>query len=134
MVAPNSELTIQNSTFRNVSCSNYGGAVYFQSKPNIQSNYSTDYIQSPNRSKKMLVLLRIINCSFSYTSSRNYGGSLCVFAENLLVIIHDSLFFRCSAAISGGVLLLSTNGNTEVTLRNNHFLENSADDERLYTQ
>ena len=119
IVAKNAKLTIQNSTIHNISCSNSGGAVFIQSNPN-------DYRRSTNRKKHFFVLLRIINSSFSYSSSTKDGGALCVFTQMFAAIIRDSLFLQCKAA-SGGALFFDTNSNTTINLNSSYFLKNSAD-------
>ena len=121
IAAPNSVLTIQNSIIQNVTNSKSGGAVYIQSQLNGRS-------QSPNRSKKLFVRLRIVNSSFSYSASRKDGGVLYVLAENLLATVRDSSFIRNSATHSGGVMFISTNYSAQISLYNDYFLENSADD------
>jgi hypothetical protein len=118
---PNSVLTIQNSTIQNITISYSGGAVYIQSLQNV-------YSQSPNRSKHFFVDLRIINCSFSYSASKADGGAICVLAENLLATVRDSSFLRNSATHSGAALFISTNDTATISLSNDYFLENSADD------
>ena len=66
-------LTIQNSTFHNISSSGSGGAVFAQSYPN-------DFGNSSDFNKGFFILLRIIDSSFSYSSSTIYGGAVCVYA------------------------------------------------------
>ena len=119
IAAKNATLTIQNSTIYNISSSNSGGAVYIRSHPN-------DYPQSTHANIYFFVFLRIINSSFSNSSSGTDGGALCVFAQRLSAIIQDSLFLQCNATLSGGALLLNTNDNTTIRLHNSYFLKNSA--------
>ena len=114
-------LTIQNSTFHNISSSGSGGAVFVQSYPNDIGN-SSDFNEG------FFVLLRIIDSLFSYSSSTFYGGAVCVYAQVLSVIIRDSSFLRCGAAVSGGALYLSTNDTSRISLQNSYLVENSADD------
>ena len=121
IAAPNSVLTIQNSIVQNVTNSESGGAVYIQSQLNGHS-------QSPNRSKKVFVRLRIVNSTFSCSASSKNGGALYVLAENLLATVRDSLFLRNSATHSGGAMFISTNYTAQISLYNDYFLENSADD------
>ena len=122
IAAPNSVLTIQNSIIQNITSSESGGAVYIlQSQLNVRS-------QSPNRSKKLFVRLRIVNSTFSYCASRKNGGVLYVLADNLVAIVRDSLFLRNSATHAGGVLLIATNYFAQISIYNDYFLENSADD------
>ena len=121
IAAPNSVLTIQNSIIQNVTNSESGGAVYIQSQLNGHS-------QSPNRIKKVFVRLRIVNSTFSYSASRKDGGAVYVLAENLVATVRDSLFLRNSATHAGGVLFISTNYFAQISLYNDYFLENSADD------
>ena len=121
IAAPNSVLTIQNSIVQNVTNSESGGAVYIQSQLNEHS-------QSPNRSKKLFVRLRIVNSSFSYSASKKDGGVVYVLTENLLATVRDSLFLRNSATHAGGVLFIATNYFAQISLYNDYFLENSADD------
>ena len=114
-------LTIQNSTFHNISSSGSGGAVFVQSYPN-------DFGNSSDFNKGFFVLLRIIDSSFSYSSSTIYGGAVCVYAQALSAIIRDSSFLRCGAAVSGGALYLSTDDTSRISLQNSYLVENSADD------
>ena len=117
IAAKNTTLTIQNSTIHNISSSDSGGAVFIKSDPK-------DYPQPTN--KNFFVFLRIINSSFSNSSSGRYGGALCVWAQTLSAIIEDSLFLQCNAA-SGGALFFDTNGNASINLNNSYFTRNSAD-------
>ena len=118
IVAKKSVLTIQNSTIHNISSSSSGGAVYIQSDPK-------DYPQSTNRNRIFFVFLRIINSSFSHTSSGKSGGALSVFAQAFSAIIRDSSFLHCNATLWGGVLFSSTTYNTIIRLHNSYFLKNS---------
>ena len=120
IAAKKSVLTIQNSTIHNISSSNSGGAVYIQSDP-------TSYQESTNRNRDFFVILRIINSSFSYSSSGKDGGAVGIFAEKLSAIIRDSLFLRCNASSSGGALSFVSNDVTNISLHNSNFLENGAD-------
>ena len=119
VAAKNATVTIQNSTIHNISSSNSGGAVFIQSDPK-------DYPESKNPNRNFFVFLRIINSSFSYTSSGLDGGALIVVAQTLSAILQGSLFLQCNAA-SGGALSFDTNGNTTINLNNSYFTKNSAD-------
>ena len=121
IAAKNATLTIQNSTIHNISSSNSGGAVYIQSDPK-------DYPEPDNTEKNFFVFLRIINSSFSYTSSGQDGGALMVVAQTLSAIIQGSLFLQCNATASGGALFFHTNDNATIRLHNSYFLKNSAYD------
>ena len=114
LVTRNSTLSIQNTTIYNTSSSSNGGAVY------IKSNMGS-------KTKNTFALLRIINSSFSYSTSELSGGAVCISAQKLSAIIRDSLFLRCNAGSSGGALFFATNDSTTISLRNNNFSENSAD-------
>ena len=121
IVAKNATLTIQNSTIHNIFSSNTGGAVYIQSNPN-------NYLQSTNPNKNFVVFLRIINSSFSNSSSGGLASALYVFAQRLSAIIQGSLFLQCNAAGPGGALLLELKDNGTIGLHNSYFLKNSAYD------
>ena len=115
LVTRNSTLTIQNTTIYNASSFKNGGAVF------IKSNMGS-------KTKNSFALLRIINSSFSYSTSGLFGGAVCISAQKLSVIIRDSLFLRCNARFSGGALYSFTNDSTTIGLRNNNFSENRAGD------
>ena len=117
IAAKNATLTIQNSTIHNISSSDSGGAVFIKSDPK-------NYPQPTN--KNFFVFVRIINSSFSNSSSGRHGGALCVFAQTLSAIIQGSSFLQCNATNTGGALLLFTNDNTVIRLHNSYFLKNSA--------
>ena len=121
IAAKNATLIIQNSTIHSISSSSSGGAVYIQSD-------SKDYPQPTNPNRNFFVFLRIINSSFSNSSSGKHGGALCVFAETLLAIIEGSLFLQCNAINSGGALLFYTNDSATIRLHNSYFRKNSAYD------
>ena len=121
IAAPNSTLTIQNSTIHNISSSHSGGAVY------VRSNRS-DYLLSTKRRKSFFAVVHISNSSFSYSTSGLEGGAVCTHAEKLLVIIVDSSFLRCNASSSGGALYSMTNDSTTISLHDSNFSENSAGD------
>ena len=121
IVAKNATLTIQNSTIHNISSSSSGGAVYIQSDPK-------DYPQPTNPNRNFVVFLRIINSSFSNSSSGKHGGALCVFAQTLSAIIEGSLFLHCNSTNTGGALLFYTNDSATIRLHNSYFLKNSAYD------
>ena len=117
IAAKNATLTIQNSTIHNISSSDSGGAVFIKSDPK-------NYPQPTN--KNFFVFVRIINSSFSNSSSGRHGGALCVFAQTLSAIIQGSSFLQCNATNTGGALLLFTNDNAVIRLHNSYFLKNSA--------
>ena len=121
MAAPNSALIIQNCSIYNITSSDKGGTVYIQS-------VQTDYKQSTKRRKNTFARLHIFSSSFSYSSSGLKGGVVCINAEKLSVVIHDSLFVRCNAGSSGGALFFSSNDSTIISLHNSNFSENSAGD------
>ena len=121
ILAKNSTITIQNSTNQNISSSESGGALYIQSNPE-------NYPQSTNLDRNFIVFLRIINSSFSNSSSGKGGGALCVVAPTLSAIIQDSSFQQCNATASGGALYFSTNDNATIRLHNSYFQKNSVQD------
>ena len=79
----------------------------------------------------MFVRLRIINSSFSNTTSRHIGGALYVITEKLFAIVRDSLFVRCSATSFPGTVYVSTYDDTTIRLHNNYFLENTGCNEGI---
>ena len=117
VAALHSTLTIQNSTFHNISSRHYGGAVYL-----VFDN--SQYLKLLNRSKSFFVV-RIINSSFSNCSSKR-GGAVCVFGEKLLAVMRDNSFLRNSATFDGGALIFLMRDDASVSLHNNYFLKNSA--------
>ena len=119
IVTPNLVLTIQNSTIQNISSSKSGGAVYIRSQRNA-------YSQSLNRSKTFFVDLRVINSSFSYSTSRLSGGAIWLLAENLLTTVRDSSFLRNSATTYGGALFIFTSDAATISFYDDYFQENSA--------
>ena len=119
IVTPNLMLTIQNSTIQNISSSKSGGAVYIRSQRNA-------YSQSLNRSKTFCVDLRVINSSFSYSTSRLSGGAIYLLAENLLTTVRDSSFLRNSATHYGGALFIFTSDAATISFYDDYFQENSA--------
>ena len=124
IAAKNATLTIQNSTIHNIFSSNTGGAVYIQSNPK-------DYRQSTNPNKNFVVFLRIINSSFSNSSSGDLAGALYVFAQRLSAIIQGSLFLQCNARTSGGTLFLNATDSATILLHNSYFLKNSVQDREI---
>ena len=115
MLTPNSTLTIQNSTMYNISSSSIGGAVYILS-------------DEGSKTKHTFALLRIINSSFSYSTSGRYGGAVCISGRKLSAIIRDSSFLRCNARFSGGALYFVSEDIITISLHNSNFTENSAED------
>ena len=115
MLTPNSTLTIQNSTMYNISSSSIGGAVYILS-------------DEGSKTKHTFALLRIINSSFSYSTSGRYGGAVCISGRKLSAIIRDSSFLRCNARFSGGALYFVSEDIITISLHNSNFSENSAED------
>ena len=112
-------VTIQNSTFHNVSSFKSGGAVYILSQ-------SHNHLHVLNRRQKFFVRLRIINSFFYNITSRQNGGALCVIAEKLLAIVRDSLFVGCNATFLSGAVFIITYDDTTLRLHNDYFLENTA--------
>ena len=119
IAAKNTTLTIQNSTIHNISSSESGGAVLIRSDPK-------NYPQPTN--KNFFVFVRIINSSFSNSSSGRHGGALCVFAQTLSAIIQGSSFLQCNATNTGGALAFAASHSATIRLHNSYFLKNSAYD------
>ena len=114
--APKLNLTIQNSTFENISSSVCGGVVSFHS----YDNYKTLH-----RTRVFVTELSIINSSFIDNVSRN-GEVLCGVAENVIAIITDTLFQRNIARELGAALSFDTSDVAEIFLDNIHFIGNRA--------
>ena len=115
MLTPNSTLTIQNCTIYNISSAQDGGAAFIV--PGVES-----------KTKNTSAFLRIINSSFSYSTSGLYGGAVYISARKVSAIIRDSLFLRCNARFSGGALYFLSEDIITISLHNSNFSENSADD------
>ena len=121
IVAKNQTVTIQNSTIHNIYSSIEGGAMYIKSDPE-------DYRHSTSPKTDFFLFLRVINSSFSNSSSGTHGGALYVFGKTLSVIIQGSSFLQCNATFSGAALFLNATYTATVRLHNSHFLKNSAYD------
>ena len=121
IVAKNATVTIQNSNIHNISSSKSCGAVCIQSDPK-------NYPESKNLKRNFFVFLRIINSSFSNSSSGVEGGALCVVAQTLSAIIQGSVFLQCNAASTGGALVFKVNDSATIRLHNSYFLKNVAYD------
>lgn len=120
IIAPSLQLTIQNTTFNNISTSEAasGGAVYIESRSDSKPS---------NRTKEFVVEFNVSNSSFTDNMSR-HGGAVDLLVENLIAHITCSLFVRNSAAKGGGALLFITYGTAKIYLLNVSFVENSVGD------
>jgi hypothetical protein len=94
-----------------------GGAVFVQSHK-LQ--------KTPNPTGDSVVILSIVNSTFTDNVSLR-GGAVCVaVVENLIAKVVDSLFVRNIANSSGAALFFQPHNHAEISLRDVHFIENTA--------
>ena len=115
IIAPMSKLTIENSTFHNLSSTKYGGAVFVRSR---------ELSKTPDCAKDFVVELRIVNSIFTDNVSIN-GAALLVAVKKLIANVLNTLFKRNIAEYLGAVFLLATNDTAVINLRNVYFIENT---------
>lgn len=117
IIAGSLKLTIQNTTFKNISNEGAsGGVVYIDNLPDLKStDHTNDFV----------VQMNVTNSSFIDNRSTN-GGAVCLLATNLIANITRSVFVRNSAA-KGGALYFASYGAAKICLHNVNFLENSVD-------
>ena len=109
---------VENSTFQNTCNSRSDGVIYIAQSPGKR------YLRSPNDSKKFHTSLPWQILLFKLF----LGGLVMVLRKKLTAIIGDSIFLRNSAARFNSALYVQTNDMTEISLGNDYFLENRADD------
>jgi predicted outer membrane repeat protein len=102
--------TINNCKFQNNSAFQYGGAIFFHNKKNIEVKNS------------------IKNCSFIQNNSRS-GGGIYIYniSKQISKNVIDSCYFESNTAvIGGGIYFYTENKNIFYSINNSMFKENSS--------